>query len=157
MFQIGDKIVYPMNGAGEIVGVEEKNILGETHRYFVVRLSVSNMKVMLPINNIEGIGVRKIVSEDVANSAIKFFRSYVDDSTSNWNKRYRENIEKMKSGDIIRVAEVAKSLAMRESVKALSNAEKKMLTNAKNILVSELVLAKEKSGEEIENLLLCEA
>ncbi len=153
MFNIGDEIVYPMHGAGVIVDIEEKKILGELHKYYILQISVSDMKVMLPVNNTDAIGIRKIVSEDTANEAINHFLNCSEDDNNNWNQRYRENIEKMKSGDLIDVATVAKTLQLRDKKKSLSNAERKMLSNAKNVLISELVLAKRLPAEEIRELL----
>ena len=153
MFHIGDEIVYPMHGAGIIVDIEEKKILGELHKYYIMQISISDMKVMLPVNNLDAIGIRKIVSEDAANEAINHFHCCEEDSNNNWNQRYRENIEKMKSGNLIDVATVAKTLLLRDNKKSRSNAERKMLSNAKNILISELVLAKKQTAEEIKELL----
>lgn len=153
MFNIGDEIVYPMHGAGIIVDIEEKKILGELHKYYILQISISDMKVMLPVNNTETIGIRKIVSEDTANEAINHFLTCTEDDNNNWNQRYRENIEKMKSGNLIDVATVAKTLMLRDNKKSLSNAERKMLSNAKNILISELILSKRMSAEEIRELL----
>jgi len=153
VFNIGDEIVYPMHGAGIIVGIEEKKILGELHKYYILQISISDMKVMLPVNNLDAIGIRKIVSPDAANEAINHFLACSEDSNNNWNQRYRENIEKMKSGSIIDVATVAKTLLLRDNKKSLSNAERKMLSNAKNILISELVLAKRMSVDEIKEIL----
>ncbi len=154
MFDIGDRIVYPMHGAGVIVDIEEKKILGEVHKYYVMQISVSDMKVMLPVNNTETIGIRKIVTKDAANEAINHFRDCGEDGNDNWNQRYRDNIEKLKTGDLFDVATVAKTLLLRDQKKSLSNAERKMLSNAKNIMISELVLAKEQSYAEIENMLM---
>jgi len=153
VFNIGDEIVYPMHGAGIIVDIEEKKILGELHKYYILQISISDMKVMLPVNNTETIGIRKIVSEDIANEAINHFLTCEEDDNSNWNQRYRENIEKMKSGSLIDVATVAKTLMLRDNKKSLSNAERKMLSNAKNILISELVLSKKMTAEAIKKLL----
>ncbi len=153
MFNIGDEIVYPMHGAGIIVDIEEKKILGELHKYYILQISVSDMKVMLPVNNTETIGIRRIVSENAANEAINHFLSCEEDENNNWNQRYRENIEKMKSGNLIDIATVAKTLLLRDNKKSLSNAERKMLSNAKNILISELVLAKRMSADKIKEIL----
>jgi CarD family transcriptional regulator len=142
-----------MHGAGIIVDIEEKKILGEIHKYYVMQISVSDMKVMLPVNNTETIGIRKIVSKDAACEAINHFKSCSEDCNDNWNQRYRDNMEKLKSGNLIDVATVVKTLLLRDQKKSLSNAERKMLSNAKNILISELVLANEKSFEEIEAIL----
>ena len=154
MFDIGDRIVYPMHGAGIIVDIEEKKILGETHKYYVVQISVSDMKVMLPVNNTETIGIRKIASDDAASAAITHFLTCGEDLNDNWNQRYRENIEKLKNGNLMDVATVVKTLLLRDKKKSLSNAERKMLSNAKNILISELVLVKGKTYSEIEEILL---
>ncbi len=153
MFHIGDEIVYPMHGAGIIVDIEEKTILGELHQYYILQISISDMKVMLPVNNLDAIGIRKIVSEDAANEAINHFLTCAEDDNNNWNKRYRENIEKLKTGNLMDVAFVAKTLLLRDRKKSLSNAERKMLSNAKNILISELILAKRMSADEIKDLL----
>lgn len=154
MFHVGDKIVYPMHGAGEIIDIEEKKILGEVHKYYIMKLPIGDMKVMLPTTNAENIGIREISNEADADRAIDYFISCNEDGDSNWNRRYRENIEKIKSGDLIEVAEVAKTLLLRDRKRSLSNAERKMMTNAKNILISELVLAKHKTAGEIEQLLM---
>ena len=130
MFDIGDRIVYPMHGAGIIVDIEEKKILGETHKYYIMQISVSDMKVMLPVNNTETIGIRKIVSEDTANTAIAHFHQCAEDTNDNWNQRYRDNMEKLKSGNLMEVATVAKTLLLRDRRKSLSNVERKLLSNA---------------------------
>ena len=153
MFDIGDKIFYPMHGAGIIIGIEENKILGEIHKYYVLQLPIKDMKVMLPISKTETIGIRRIISEDAANETINFFHQYDETCNDNWNKRYRENIEKIKSSDLKDVASVVKTLFMREKEKPLSSVERKMLVNAKNILISELVLSKESTYDEIEDLL----
>lgn len=153
MFDIGDKIFYPMHGAGIIIGIEESKILGEIHKYYVVELPIKDMKVMLPISKTETIGIRKIISSDAANETIEFFHQYDETCNDNWNKRYRENIEKIKSSNLNEVAAVVKTLMLREMEKPLSNVERKLLINAKNILISELVLSKESTYDEIECLL----
>lgn len=153
MFEIGDKVMYPMHGAGVIVGIEEKEILGEVKKYFVLHVSGKNIKVLLPIDNLENTGIRSIVSKAEADRAIKYFSEVGYDDNSSWNKRYRENIDKLKSGKIEEVAYVAKTLLLRDKRKSLSNAERKILSNAKSILISELETAKNMSREEIEALL----
>lgn len=154
MFNIGDKIVYPMHGAGTIEGVEQKKILGEVHEYYVLKIPVGDMKVMVPTNNIEGIGIREVSSEEEANRVIEVFKSCDEEEwENNWNKRYRDNIERMKTGNLEDIAKIAKSLILRDQKKSLSNAERKMLGNAKNIMLSELVLAKKMSYDELEAML----
>lgn len=154
MFKIGDKIVYPMHGAGTIIGIETKKILGELHEYFVLSIPIGDMKVMIPTDNLDEIGIREVSTEKKADETISVFLNSDEEITeSNWNKRYRENIERMKKGDIIDVARIAKSLFVRDKKKSLSNAERKMLSNAKHILLSELVLSKKMTYEELENIL----
>ncbi len=153
MFEIGDKVMYPMHGAGVIVGIEEKEILGELRQYFVLQVSKKNIKVLLPIDNLENTGIRNIVSEKEADEAIKYFSEVDDEDDSNWNKRYRDNVDKLKSGKIKEVAYVAKTLLLRDKRKSLSNAERKILSNAKSVLISELETAKNMSSDEVEALL----
>lgn len=153
MFEIGDKVMYPMHGAGVIVGVESKEILGEVRDYFVLQVTKKNIKVLLPVDNLESTGLRSIVSEEEADNAISFFAEVCEDDCSNWNKRYRDNIDKLKSGKINEVAYVVKTLLLRDKKKSLSNAERKILSNAKSVLISELETAKNMSREEIEALL----
>lgn len=155
MFKIGDKIAYPMHGAGVIEGVETKRILGEEHKYYVLKLSMGNVQVMVPTANIEEIGVRAIVSSEEADAVIRSFIACADEEDDmNWNKRYRENIERLKEGKLSEVAHVTKSLILRDRKKSLSNAERKMLNNAKAVLISELVLSKGMSYAEIEDMLM---
>ena len=94
MFSIGDKIVYPMHGAGIIESIEEKEILGEKKRYYVVKIPVGDMKVMIPINNVDGIGIRDVIDRKDADKVFKSLETSCDEQTSNWNKRYRENMFK---------------------------------------------------------------
>lgn len=144
-----------MHGAGVIEGVENKRILGEEHQYYILKLSMGEIKVMVPIAKIEEIGIRYVVSEEQADVVIQEFRADDnDDSDQNWNKRYRENIEKLKIGKLHDVAHVTKTLLLRDKRKSLSNAERKMLNNAKNVLISELVLSKNTDYQTIENLLM---
>lgn len=151
--EIGDKILYPMHGAGVIEAIEEKEILGETHSYYIMRMSAGDMKVMIPMRNAKEIGVREIISCDQAHVVMESFAKFSGEEDSNWNKRYRENMLKIKSGDIYEVLEVVKSLMCRDKRKGLSTGERKMLSSAKQILVSELVLANASQVEQIETLL----
>ena len=143
MFNVGDKVVYPMYGAGIIESIEEKEILGEIRKYYVMRMPVGDMKVMIPISNVQNIGLRDVVDETLINHVMDNMRNEEPDVSINWNQRYRANMDKVKSGDIFKVAEVVRSLMLREREKGLSTGERKMLENAKQILVSEFVLVKE--------------
>jgi len=142
MFNIGDKIVYPMHGAGVIESIEEKEILGHKQNYYVVRIPIGDMRVMIPIESVNEIGIREIIDEKQANEVLNVLKEKTTCETGNWNKRYRENMLKIKSGNIFEVAEVVKSLMIRDKEKGLSTGEKKMLNNARQILISELVLVK---------------
>lgn len=154
MFNIGDKIVYPMHGAGTIEGVETKKILGEEHEYFVLKMPVGDMKVMVPTNNLKEVGIREVSDKEEADRVIDLFLVFEDEEPeNNWNKRYRDNIERMKSGSLEDIAKIAKSLIIRDKKKSLSNAERKMLSNAKHIMLSELVLAKKMTYEELDSML----
>lgn len=144
-----------MHGAGTIDGIEEKEILGEVHKYYILKLtSAKSMSVMLPVSRAEDIGVRGIISSAEADATIEFFRSYDEKPCDeSWNKRYRDNIERMKSNNPRDIAAILKALLIREAQKSLSSAEKRMLENAKHILVSELALAKNVSVDKLEAML----
>ena len=153
MFSIGDKVVYPMHGAGIIESIEEREILGETRKYYVMKIPVGEMKVMIPTNNVEGIGIRDIIDKKAADKVFKSLESECDEQTANWNKRYRENMDKIKSGNVYEVADVVKHLVVRERSKGLSTGERKMLNSAKQILISELVLAKDMNPVDVEDII----
>lgn len=144
MFEIGDSVVYPMHGAGIIENIEEKKILGENKRYYTMKIPYGNIMVMIPLDNIEKIGLRSIVSE---NELCNVFETVLCKEKScmseNWNRRYRENMEKIKTGDIYEVAEVIKNLMLMDKGKGLSTGEKKLLSTAKQILYSEIMLVRE--------------
>jgi len=141
MFNVGDKVVYPMHGAGTIEGVEEREILGKTHRYYVLRLPIGDMKVLIPVDNTEEIGLRDVIPASEVERVLNVLRQECTAMSSNWNRRYRNNLEKIKSGDIYEVADVVRNLSSREKEKGLSTGERKMLDSAKEILISELILA----------------
>ena len=151
MFNVGDKVVYPMHGAGIIEGIEEKNILGEKQNYYIIKMP-GEVKVMVPTAKASAVGVRDIIDSNTASKVFKVLESSSTEIESNWNKRYRDNMEKMKSGDIYEVADVVRSLSFKQKEKGLSTGEKKMLLNAKQILVSELTLAENLSKDDIEDM-----
>lgn len=153
MYSIGDKIVYPMHGAGVIESIEEREILGQKQNYYVLKMPIGDMKVMIPTHNVRDIGIREVISNMEAEKVFSILESDISNVNSNWNKRYRENMTKIKSGNIYEVADVVKSLMLREREKGLSTGERKMLNSAKQILVSELVLAKDMKPGEIEGII----
>ena len=154
MYNVGDTVVYPMHGAGVIEEIEEHEVLGKVQKYYVMKIPYGNMKVLLPMNNASGIGIRDVISRDEADEVISQFDSVDMAVNTNWNKRIRENMVKIKSGNIYEVGAVVKSLMVRDRKKGLSTGERKMLANAKQIFISELVLAKKTTNDEIERELL---
>lgn len=140
MFQIGDKIVYPMHGAGIIEAIEEKEILGEIQQYYIIHMPIGNMQVMIPVGNVSNLGIRPIADRDTMEEALSVFHKNEADTDLPWNQQYRANIDKIKNGDIVEGAEVVRDLIRRKQKKALNTSENSMLHNAKRILVSELVL-----------------
>ena len=151
MFNVGDKIVYPMHGAGVIDAIEEKDILGEKQAYYILKMP-GEVKVMVPTAKAEEIGVRSIIDKSSAEKVFRVLESDETEMSMNWNKRYRDNMDKMKSGDIYKVADVVRNLSFKQKEKGLSTGEKKMLNNAKQILVSELVLTEHATQDEIEQM-----
>jgi CarD family transcriptional regulator len=151
MFNIGDKVVYPLHGAGVIESIEEKAILDERQSYYIIKMP-GEVKVMVPTAKAEAIGVRSIIDKESALKVINVLSEESTEMSMNWNKRYRDNMEKMKTGNIYEVADIVRNLSFKQKDKGLSTGEKKMLLNAKQILVSELVLVENKAKNEIEEL-----
>ena len=151
MYSIGDRIVYPMHGAGIIESIEDRMILGKTQSYYVLNIPLKEMTVMIPVESAGDIGIRKVVSKNKANEVLGLLEWKSCTSSINWNKRYRENLLKIRTGDIFEVADVFKSLKVRDMEKGLSTGERKMLNTAKQILLSELFLAKDISIQEVED------
>ena len=151
MFNVGDKIVYPMHGAGTIDAIEEKDILGEKQNYYIIKMP-GEVKVMVPISKAGDIGVRSVIDKAEAGKVLEVLEANETEMSNNWNKRYKENMEKMKSGSIYEVADVVRNLSYKQKEKGLSTGEKKMLNNAKQILVSELVLTEHATQDEIEQM-----
>lgn len=151
MFNIGDKVVYPLHGAGIIESIEEKSILDEKQSYYIIKMP-GEVKVMVPTAKADDIGVRSIIDKDSALKVIKVLEEESTEMSMNWNKRYRDNMEKMKTGNIYEVADIVRNLSFKQKEKGLSTGEKKMLLNAKQILVSELVLVENMAKNEIEEM-----
>ena len=148
MFKVGDKIVYPMHGAGVIETIEERSILDEKQSYYIIKMP-GEVKVMVPTAKAEEIGVRNIIDKETAGKVINVLEQDSTEMSMKWNKRYRDNVEKMKSGDIFEGADIVRNLSFKQKEKGLSTGEKKMLLNAKQILVSELTLAENSKKEDI--------
>ena len=150
MFYVGDKIVHPMHGAGVVDSVVSKKVNGVLRDYYVLKLPLGEMLVMIPTDNCAEIGVRPILSPQEAEKILAELPNIETENDPNWNRRYRENLLRLKSGDLIQVARVMKSLMARDEEKGLSTGERKMLHSAKQILISEIVLSEGASYEDVE-------
>ena len=149
-FQIGDKVVHPMYGAGVLESVVQRKVDGVLQDFYVMRLPKRSMVIMIPTGSSREIGVRPVVDCDQAHRIMAAIPAIQVEMTSNWNHRYRENLERLKSGDLLEVAKVVKSLLLRDTRRGLSTGERKMLHSAKQILISELSLSHDIPFEEAE-------
>jgi CarD family transcriptional regulator len=149
-FRVGDKIAHPLHGAGVIERLETRRVNGRDKDYYVLKLPGGDMVVMIPTDSCVEIGVRPIVDSAEIEKLFSAIPDLETDMTANWNKRYRENMLKIRSGDLLEVAGVIKSLIKRDSERGLSTGERKMLHSAKQILISEIVLSQGSSYEEVE-------
>lgn len=152
-YQIGAKVVYPLHGAGVIESVEEREIMGTKQMYYILRIPVGDMKVMIPMDTAGEIGLRDVISSSEAEHVLEEFKNYPVELGMNWNKRQRKNMALIKSGNLYDVVRVVKNLMYRDMVKGLSTSERKMLSGAKQIVISELVIAKSCGQKEIESLM----
>ena len=150
MFQRGDKVVHPMHGAGVIDGIVTEKIGSAMQDYYVFKMPVGGLVLKIPVSTSQIIGLRNIVSGEDATALISAIGAMDVGMTSNWNHRYRENMDRLKSGDLYAVAHVIKGLTYRDNERGLSNGERKMLHTAKQILVSELVLSLGLESREVE-------
>ncbi|NLW07780.1 MAG: CarD family transcriptional regulator [Clostridia bacterium] len=153
MFKVGDKVVYPMHGAGVIEAIEEREILGQKRKYYLMRFPLGNMKVMLPLESEETVGLREVIDEKGVQKVFKILKEETKDDEENWTRRYRANLEKIRSGNIYEVARVVNLLTRREHDKGLSTGERKMLDNARQILISELAMVRNYEKKQVETML----
>ena len=142
MFEVGDKVVYPHHGAGTVVKKEKREILGQTREYLTIQILHNDMTVNVPVENAEQVGLRTVIEEDLVNTVVKALTAGESEMPKNWNRRFKHNRDKMKTGDIFELAEVVKNLSLRDHEKGLSTGEKQMFVKAKKILASELMYAK---------------
>jgi CarD family transcriptional regulator len=152
-FEVGDSVVYPHHGAGKVVKKEARNILGEEKEYLTIKILHNEMTVMVPCENTGKAGLRRIIDDEAVKKVLDVLRDDVSEMPKNWNRRFKHNRDKIKTGDIYELAEVVRNLAIREHEKGLSTGEKQMFTRAKKILASELMYALEKDEEEAEEYL----
>ena len=156
-FEIGDNVVYPHHGAGVVLKKETKDLLGEKRDYLTIKILHNNMTVMVPCENAHRAGLRRVIDGDDVNKVIDVLTGDVSEMPKNWNRRFKHNREKIKTGDVFELAEVVRNLAIREWEKGLSTGEKQMYTRAKKILASEFMYALEMdedgAEEHLDNLL----
>ena len=141
MFSIGEKVVHPMHGAGTIDSIVSENVCGVTQDYYVFKMPVGGLLLKIPTANSDAVGLRPIVSVREAERVLAGLPALSVEMSDNWNKRFRENMTHIKSGDPDEVAWVIKGLMLRDSERGLSTGERKMLKSAKQILISEIVLS----------------
>ena len=146
-FEVGDSVVYPHHGAGTVVKKESKDILGEIRDYLTIKILHNDMTVMVPCENAGKAGLRRIIDEEAVKKVLTVLRDELSEMPKNWNRRFKHNRDKIKTGDIYELAEVVRNLALREHEKGLSTGEKQMFTRAKKILASELMYALDKDEE----------
>ena len=142
MYEVGDKVVYPHHGAGVIVKRESREVLGQMREYLTIKIDHNDMTVNVPMENAEKVGLRKVIDGDMVNQVLKALTGSGTTMPKNWNRRFKHNRDKMKTGDIMELAEVVRNLSLRDHEKGLSTGEKQMFVKAKKILVSELMYAK---------------
>jgi len=143
-------VVYPHHGAGQVIKKEEKDILGEKRQYLTIKILHNDMTVMVPCENAGKAGLRRVIDEETVKKVLSVLSDDVSEMPKNWNRRFKHNRDKIKTGDIYELAEVVRNLAIREQDKGLSTGEKQMFTRAKKILASELMYALEKEEDEAE-------
>src|SRR3954468_15474472 len=148
LYKVGDKVVYPHHGAGTVVKREKREVLGEKREYLTIRIEHNDMTVNVPADNCEIVGLRKVIDEEAVKKVVKYLTSGGTEMPKNWNRRFKHNRDKMKTGDIYELAEVVRNLSLRDGEKGLSTGEKQMYVKAKKILASELRFAKNLSEEE---------
>jgi CarD family transcriptional regulator len=150
LFDVGDKVVYPHHGAAVIVKREQREDFGERREYLVLRLAYGDLTLKVPADNTDEVGLREVINDEEVEEVFAVLRKKEARMPANWSRRYKNHVEKLKSGDIYQVAEVVRNLSIRDKDKGLSAGEKRMLTNARRILVSELTFAIGVSEEEAE-------
>ena len=143
MYQVGDKVVYPHHGAGTVVKKEMREVLGEKREYMTIQIQHNDMVVNVPTENAERVGLRRVISEEMVTKVVKALSGSGTQMPKNWNRRFKHNRDKMKTGDIFELAEVVRNLSLRDHEKGLSTGEKQMFVKAKKILASELMYAKQ--------------
>jgi CarD family transcriptional regulator, regulator of rRNA transcription len=152
-FELGDQVVYPHHGAGKVLKKEDLEVMGEKREYLTIKILHNDMTVKVPTENAAIAGLRRVIDEETVKKVLDVLQAEVSEMPKNWNRRFKHNRDKIKTGDIYELAEVVRNLALRESEKGLSTGEKQMFTRAKKILASELMYALDKDEDEAEGYL----
>jgi CarD family transcriptional regulator len=148
LFKVGDKVVYPHHGAGTVVKKEQRDVLGQKRDYLTIKILHNDMTVNVPCENAEAVGLRRVIDEQMVEKVLKALQGSGTVMPKNWNRRFKHNRDKMKTGDIFELAEVVRNLSLRDHEKGLSTGEKQMFVKAKKILASELMYAKAMDEDE---------
>lgn len=151
-FKVGDKAVYPAHGVGEVKSIESKEIMGDRQTFYVLQILDSGMKIMVPTTNVNAVGLREVISNQEVDDVYEILKQrdvHIDNQT--WNRRYREYMDKIKTGSVYEIAEVLRDLSLLKFKKELSFGERKMLDTAKTLLVKELAICEDREEEEIED------
>lgn len=149
MFSVGDKIVHPFHGAGVIQAIVDIEVLGEVKKYYTLALPFTKLKLDIPVDTAESIGVRPVMKPEDTEKLYEQFKKPLESLELNWNRRHKENLDKLRSGDILQVAEVYKYLRMRDKSRSLSTGEKKLYSNSRNAIISEIILATGATQEDV--------
>ncbi len=149
MFRLGDQVCYPMHGVGIVDSIEDKTVLGVTASYYVLRFTSGRMTAMVPVKTAEKVGLRYVITPQECDKVLAYFNEAPEPEDENWNRRYRDNCEKLRKGDVYEVADVVKCLSKREEQKGLSAGERKMLVNARQVLLAEMAAASGKDPDEL--------
>ena len=149
MFQVGDMVCYPMHGVGRVEAIQEHSILGETNQYYLLRFLMGRMTALVPVKNAQSVGLRPLIDEGTCGKVLAFLQSdSCSQESDNWNQRYRENLDKLKQGDALAVADVVKCLMRRDQERGLSAGERMMYLTARQVLVAELSASSGRGEEE---------
>ncbi len=150
MFKVGEKVVYPAHGVGVIDSIEDKVVSGTERQFYMLRILDSDMTIMIPTENVDSVGLRRVIGKDMVNKVYKILRDKkVEIDQQTWNRRYREYTEKIKTGSVLEIAKVLRDLFVLKGDKELSFGERKMLDTARNLLVKELSIARSHPEEKI--------
>lgn len=149
MFTIGEKLCYPMHGVGVVENIEERTVLGKTARYYVLRFITSRLTAMVPVESAEDVGLRPIIKDEECEEVLSYLAGEACAESDNWNQRYRDNLAKLKGGNIYEVADVIKCLKRRDVRGGLSAGDRKMLITARQVMAAELAAA---SGKDIDEM-----